>query len=156
MAISAIPRLVSQRLVSSNPVLCVSLGLEAEHRLAGAIVADHRDVIAGPARMLDDYVGCHLHNMARVLASPKRGLLGFYSVEFKLTHYPSDYRPDTGTASGTSTQNGNSIVDATRQHPNGMVSLPYPLFAGVVASDNDDGAGAGRVGYSLAYAATWN
>jgi hypothetical protein len=52
--------------------------------------------------------------------------------------------------SGTSTQKGNSIVDATRQHPNGTMSLPYPLFAGVVASDNDDGAGAGRAGSSFA------
>jgi hypothetical protein len=60
---SAIPRLVSQRLVPSNPVLCVSLGLEAEHRRAGAIVADHRDVIAGPARMLDDRVSCHAGNV---------------------------------------------------------------------------------------------
>ena len=61
----------------------------------------------------------------------------------------------TRAASGTSTQKGNSIVDATRQHPNGTMSLPYPLFAGVVASDDDDGAGAGRAGSSFGYAATW-
>jgi hypothetical protein len=59
------------------------------------------------------------------------------------------------TASGTSAQTGNSIADAARQHPNGTMSSPNPLSAGVVASDSDDGAGAGLAGCSVAYAATW-
>jgi hypothetical protein len=64
-------RLVGSRLVTSDPILCVSLGLKAEHRLAGAIVADYGDVIAGPARMLDDCVSCHAGNVPSERRCPK-------------------------------------------------------------------------------------